>query len=244
MKLSSSGTPPSEAPHRDPGATEQFPGQWPDQVQMPDPSGDLSVGLPGQPVNATPAQPPRRRRSGPRSWIGMLVIAGSVSAGLAQGGSQRLQYLLGVAFGLVLFSITAIALFVRKARSQRNATMSYGDAPEPPAPTYRVWIIGSAAVGAIGVVGIIVCLALLGYASGSQPNYNNPSVVAASIKALTQQRLSDQSGQYYEPGVTVTEVVCAPSGTSTDHCVVTLSNGQIVTTTAVILENGTAYRTQ
>jgi hypothetical protein len=46
------------------------------------------------------------------------------------------------------------------------------------------------------------------------------------------------------PGVTVTSVVCTPSGKSTDQCAITLSNGQTSTTTAVILGNGTGFRTQ
>jgi len=89
-----------------------------------------------------------------------------------------------------------------------------------------------------------VCTLLIVHTSPSQPNYNNPSVVAASIKTQVQQRLSDQSGQYYEPGVIVTSVVCTPSGTSTDHCVTTLSNGASFSATAVILANGAGFRTQ
>ncbi len=116
--------------------------------------------------------------------------------------------------------------------------------PGPPRPRFRVWLIGSTVVGAIGLIGIIVCTVLIMRTSSSQPNYNHPSVVAASLKALVQQRLSDQSGQYFEPGVTVTSVVCTPSGTSTDHCLTTLSNGVTFTNTAVILGNGTGFRTQ
>jgi len=201
-----------------------------------------------------PAQPAKGRRSGTPSWIGVLVLVGGLVNGLAHGGSQRLFYLLGAAVGAVLFSITAMVMFVRRSRSQRAANLSYGHtlsgeqdnlAPAgPPPPASRVWLIGSAALGAIGLIGIIVCTMLIMHPSSSQPNYNNPSVVAASIKTQVQQRLSDQSGQYYEPGVTVTSVVCTPSGTSTDRCVTTLSNGVTFTNTAVILGNGAGFRTQ
>jgi hypothetical protein len=214
---------------------------------------------PDQSAGTTPAQPAKRRRSGTRSWIGVLVLVGGLVNGLAHGGSQRLDYLLGAAVGAVLFSITVTAMFVRRSRSQRAANLGYGRtssggqdnlappgyAPSgPPPPASRAWLIGSAALGAIGLIGIIVCTVLIMHPSSSQPNYNNPSVVAASIKTQVQQRLSDQSGQYFEPGVTVTSVVCTPSGTSTDRCVTTLSNGVTFANTAVILGNGAGFRTQ
>jgi hypothetical protein len=236
---------------------------------LPDPSPD---GLPGQSASATPAQPSKGRRSGTPRWIGLLIVLGGLAVGLSQGGSQRLYYLLGVSLGAVLISIMVIVLIVRRSRSQRAANMNYGHAPSggqenlappgygpgyappgdgrpgyaPPGrpPTYRVWLIASTVLGAIGLVGIIVFAVLIGHTSSSQPDYNSPSVVAASIKTQVQQRLSDKSGQYYEPGVTVTSVVCTPSGNSTDHCVITLSNGVTGTATAVILGNGTGFRTQ
>lgn len=214
---------------------------------------------PGQYASAMPAQPPKKRRSGAPPWIGVLVLAGGLINGLSHGGSQRLDYLLGVSVGAVLFSVTVLVIFVRRSRSQRAASMSYGPTPSegpdsqalpgyappgPPAPRSRVWLVASTMVGAIGLIGIVVCTALLARTSNPQPNYNNPSAVAASIKTQVQHRLSDQSGQYFEPGVTVTSVVCTPSGTSTDQCVTTLSNGVSFTNTAVILGNGSGFRTQ
>jgi hypothetical protein len=242
-------------------------------------SNSTPPSAPGQSVSAMPAQPPKGRRSGTPPWIGVVVLVGGLATGLAHGGSQRLDYLLGVAVGAVLFSITVMVMFVRRSRSQRAANLSYGHTPSggrdnlvppgysppgyaaagdgqhgyglpgyappgPPPPRSRVWLIGSAVVGAIGLIGIVVCTLLIVHTSSSRPNYNNPSVVAASLKTLVQQRLSDQSGQYFEPGVTVTSVVCTPSGTSTDHCLTTLSNGVTFTNTAVILGNGTGFRTQ
>jgi hypothetical protein len=220
-------------------------------------SGSTPPSAPGHSVNAMPVRPPKRRRTGTQPWIGVVVLAGGLATGLAHGGSQRLDYLLGVAVGAVLFSITVMVMVVRRSRSQHAANMSYPNEdgqhgygmpgyapPGPPRPRFRVWLIGSTVVGAIGLIGIIVCTVLIMHTSSSRPNYNNPSVVAASLKALVQQRLSDQSGQYFEPGVTVTSVVCTPSGTSTDHCLTTLSNGVTFTNTAVILGNGTGFRTQ
>jgi hypothetical protein len=220
-------------------------------------SGSTPPSAPGHSVNAMPVRPPKRRRTGTQPWIGVVVLAGGLATGLAHGGSQRLDYLLGVAVGAVLFSITVMVMVVRRSRSQHAANMSYPNEdgqhgygmpgyapPGPPRPRFRVWLIGSTVVGAIGLIGIIVCTVLIMHTSSWQPDYNNPPVVAASLKALVQQRLSDQSGQYFEPGVTVTSVVCTPSGTSTDHCLTTLSNGVTFTNTAVILGNGTGFRTQ
>ena len=81
---------------------------------------------PDQSASAMPAQPAKGRRSGTPSWIGVLVLVGGLVNGLAHGGSQRLFYLLGVAVGAVLFSITVTAMFVRRSRSQRAANLSYG----------------------------------------------------------------------------------------------------------------------
>jgi hypothetical protein len=100
----------------------------------------------------------------------------------------------------------------------------------------RAWLIAS---GVLDVLGIILAIVILTHTSIS--NYNNPSAVAASIKTQVQQRLSDSSGPYYAPGVTVTSVVCTPSGTNTDHCVIKLSTGDVFTKTATISGHGTSY---
>ena len=104
----------------------------------------------------------------------------------------------------------------------------------------RAWLIAATVLDAIG---LILSVALIAQASSSQSNFNNPSVVAASIKAQVQQRLSSPSSQYYQPGVTLSSVVCTSSGTNTDRCVDTFSNGQPATETAVISGNGTSYTT-
>lgn len=101
----------------------------------------------------------------------------------------------------------------------------------------RGWLIAASVLDAIGLVLVIV---LITQALSPQPNFSHPPAVAASIKTQLQQRLD---GQSYEPGVTVTAAVCTPSGSSTDHCVVTLSSGQTFATTATIFDNGKGFRT-
>jgi hypothetical protein len=103
----------------------------------------------------------------------------------------------------------------------------------------RAWLIASSVFDVLGI--ILVVLVIIAHMSG--PNYDNPSVVAASIKTETQQRLSDSSGPDYDPGVTVTSVVCTSSGIDTDHCVIRLSTGQTFTKTATISGYGTGYAT-
>jgi hypothetical protein len=103
----------------------------------------------------------------------------------------------------------------------------------------RNWLIASTV---LDVLGLVLFIAIISQSS-SPSNFNNPSVVAASIKTQIQQRLSDPSGQYYEKGVTVSSVVCTPSGTNTDSCVDKFSNGQTTSETAVITGNGASYTT-
>lgn len=102
----------------------------------------------------------------------------------------------------------------------------------------RAWLIASGVFDVLGIIALVVIIT-----QTSSSNFNNPSVVAASIKTQVQQKLSDSSGPDYDPGVTVTSVVCTPSGTSTDHCVMRLSTGETDTTTATISGNGTGYTT-
>jgi hypothetical protein len=103
----------------------------------------------------------------------------------------------------------------------------------------RAWLVASSVFDVLGI--ILVALVIIAHTSG--PNFDSPSAVAASIKTETQQRLSDSSGPYYDPRVTVTSVVCTSSGINTDRCVVRLSNGQDWTKTATISGYGTGYST-
>jgi hypothetical protein len=105
----------------------------------------------------------------------------------------------------------------------------------------RAWLIASIVLDVIGLVLSVVLV--VAQAASSRSDFNHPTAVAGSIKTQLQQRLSDKSSQYYEPGVTVTSVVCTPTGASTDRCTDTFSNGQTGTETAVISGNGTSYST-
>jgi hypothetical protein len=98
------------------------------------------------------------------------------------------------------------------------------------------------ASGVFDVLGIILLIVV--FTNMSSSNFSNPSAVAASIKTLVQQKISDSSGPDYVPGVTVTSVVCTPSGTDTDHCVIKFSTGDVVTKTATISGHGTSYVTK
>ena len=59
----------------------------------------------------------------------------------------------------------------------------------------RAWLIAS---GVLDVLGIILAIVIFTHTSSS--NYNNPSAVAASLKTLVQQRISDSSGPDYLRG--------------------------------------------
>jgi Interferon-induced transmembrane protein len=102
----------------------------------------------------------------------------------------------------------------------------------------RAWLIASSV---LDVLGLILLAVLVTQTSSS--NFNNPSVVAASIKRQVQQRISDRTGPDYDPGVSVASVTCTSSGTNTDRCVIRLSDGSTVTKTATISGGGTGYST-
>jgi Interferon-induced transmembrane protein len=103
----------------------------------------------------------------------------------------------------------------------------------------RTWSIVATVFDALGIVLLVI---LIG-ASGSASNFNNPAVVAASIKTDLQKRISDPGSQYYVPGLKVTSVTCKSVGTNTDSCVDYFSNGQTASETAVISDNGQSYET-
>jgi hypothetical protein len=105
----------------------------------------------------------------------------------------------------------------------------------------KIWAIVSTVLDALGVIVVIV---LLAQSTSSTSNFNNPAVLAASIKAQLQKRISDPSSTFYSPGLKVTSVVCTPAGTNTDHCVDHFSNGQTASETAVISANGERYLTR
>ncbi len=145
----------------------------------------------------------------------------------------------GVLFNLILGLPTALA--ARRYSSEVPGLWASGDvqAAVKASRKARSWLIASSVLDVLGIILLVVVI----IAQASTSDYNNPSVVAASIKTLVQQRLSDKSGPDYDPGVTVTSVVCARSGTTTDSCVIRLSTGESTTKTATISGNGTSYST-
>jgi hypothetical protein len=167
-------------------------------------------------------------------------------AGYAQPGSMPPTYrawgiaalICGLLFNTILGG--AAAFIARRASDSVPPLWANGDVDAAVAASRkaRAWLIVS---GVFDVLGIILAIVLFTH-KPSAP-YNNPSTVAASIKTVVQQRLSDSTGPYYLPGVTVTSVVCTPSGTDTDHCVVKLSSGDVITKTATISGHGTKWTT-
>jgi hypothetical protein len=145
----------------------------------------------------------------------------------------------GVLFNLILGLPTAIV--GRWYAGEANRLWARGDvqAAASASRKARGWLITSSVLDVLGVILVVVIIVL-----GSSPNFNTPSVVAASIKTQVQQQLSDKSGPAYDPGVTVTSVTCTPSGTNTDQCVIRFSDGTTLTRTATISGNGTSYTTK
>jgi DNA-binding transcriptional regulator LsrR (DeoR family) len=172
----------------------------------------------GQPGYAPPGVPPNTYRG----W----GIAASIG---------------GVLFNLILGF--PAALIARRYSKKVTELWARGDvqAAISASRKARSWLIASIVLDALGLILTIVVFAA---ASTSQGDFSHPSAVAASIKTQLQQRIGNSSSQYYEPGVTVTSVVCTSSGATTDHCVDTFSNGQTSTETAVISRHGASYSTR
>lgn len=146
----------------------------------------------------------------------------------------------GVLFNLIL-GFPAGLIAVNHGRKVRQHWAS-GDQQAALAASRqaRIWAIVSTV---LDVLGIILLVVVVTQTASSKSNFNNPAVVAASIKAQLQKRISDPSSQFYSPGLKVTSVVCTPVGTNTDRCIDHFSNGQTVSETAVISANGNSYLT-
>jgi hypothetical protein len=151
-----------------------------------------------------------------------------------------IAYVCGILFNLILGLPTA--LIARRYSKKVPGLWARGDvqAAISASRKARTWLIASIV---LDVIGLVLSVVVIAQAASSSSKFNQPSAVAASIKTQLQQRLSDRSSQYYQPGVTVTSVVCTSSGTNTDHCVDTFSNGQTGTETAVISDRGASYTT-
>jgi molybdopterin/thiamine biosynthesis adenylyltransferase len=146
----------------------------------------------------------------------------------------------GVLFNLIL-GLPAALVAMNHARKVRPLWES-GNQPAAVIESRkaRTWAIVSTVLDALGVILVIAVIA----AGASASNFNTPSVVAASIKTELQKRISDPGSQYYQPGLKVTSVACKASGTSTDLCLDTFSDGQTLTETVVISSNGQSYVTR
>jgi hypothetical protein len=145
----------------------------------------------------------------------------------------------GVLFSLILGFPAALVALHHAREVRPNWESGNQSAAVSASRKARTWAIVSTV---LDVLGLIVAVALLSGLSSSS-NFNTPSVVASSIKAQIQKRISDPSSQFYEPGLKVTSVVCTATGVHTDHCVDYFSNGQTVSETAVISANGDSYVT-
>jgi Interferon-induced transmembrane protein len=142
----------------------------------------------------------------------------------------------GVLFNTILGLPAAILGF--RFGGEARQLWANGDAPAAikASRKARAWLIASSVLDVLGIILIVVIIT-----QASSSNFNNPSVVAASIKSQVQRQLSDKNGPAYDPGVTVTSVTCTRSGANTDHCVIRFSDGSALTQTATISGDGTSY---
>lgn len=152
-------------------------------------------------------------------------------ASIAVGGGVLFNLILGFPFGLVALRNARKVRPLWDAGDQQGAVSTSRKA--------RTWAILSTVFDVLGIVLAIVIFSLAAVNS----NFNNPSVVAASIKTQLQKRLSDPSSPYYTPGLKVTSVKCTAIGAHTDSCVDYFSNGRSASETAVISADGASYRT-
>ena len=194
----------------------------PDYAEGSLPSG-YGQPWPGPPASGMPGYgtPP----------FGQQPPAHLVWARIAAAGGVLFNLILGLPSGLIAMRHARLVRVHWEAGNQAAAVSESRKA--------RTWSIVATVFDALGVVLLVI---LIG-ASGSASNFNNPAVVAASIKTDLQQRISDPGSQYYVPGLKVTSVVCKSAGTDTDRCVDYFSNGQAASETAVISDNGQRYET-
>lgn len=145
----------------------------------------------------------------------------------------------GVLFNLILGLPSALVAMNYGRKVRQHWESGNQQAALAASRMARIWAIVSTALDGLGVILLIVLVA----AAGSKSNFNNPAVVAASIKVQLQKRISDPSSTFYSPGLKVTSVVCTPIGSNTDRCVDHFSNGQTASEIAVISANGAGYVT-
>jgi hypothetical protein len=144
----------------------------------------------------------------------------------------------GVLFNLIL-GLPAGLVAQRYGRKVRK-TWEAGDWQGATAASRRArtWAIVSTVMDVLGAILVVVVLT-----ASASSNFNNPAVVAASIKSQLQKRISDPSSPFYSPGLKVTSVKCTPIRKDTDSCIDHFSNGQTESEIAVISANGDRYLT-
>jgi hypothetical protein len=152
----------------------------------------------------------------------------------------------GVLFSLILGFPTAMIALQHSRKVGPNWATGNLQAAITASRKARTWVIVSTVLDLLGValIALIALIVSSAHTANSTSNFNNPAVVAASIKTQLQKRISDPSSSFYAAGVTVTSVVCTPAGSNTDHCVDTFSNGQTASETAVISSNGQSFITR
>jgi hypothetical protein len=220
-----------------PGDVAGQPQQDQPQQSLPPVYGQPGYGPAGypQPGYPQPGYPP---------GYGMPAAPGFGSAPFGVPPRTHLAWARIAGFGGVLFNLIIgfpaglVAIrYARQVRPRWEAGDLQGAASS--SRKARKWAIASTVFDVLGVLLLVLIIS----SQATPDNYNNPAVVAASLKTQLQQRISDPSGQYYVAGLKVTSVVCTPAGVNTDHCVDHFSNGQSASETAVISDGGARYET-
>ncbi len=208
---------------------------------FPSPDQDGAAGYDGG--QQSPASPWAYGQPGPEAPGYRAAGFGATPYGSPPPTYKVFAYLAaacGVLVSLILgFPCGLVA--IRHARRVRP----YWESGNQPAAAHEsrkalTWAVVSTALDVLGLLLLLFVIS----SSSSPSNFSTPSVVAASIKTQLQKRISDPSGQYYLPGVTVTSVVCTATSATTDNCVDHLSNGETASEVAVISANGDSYRTR
>ena len=251
----SDGSVPGEWQQQDPAGPPQgwpqqgfeqqgFAQQGPAQQGPAQPPADQGQAWPAGPPGGEPAQPVPPGYGQP----GYAAPGyGAPGYGAGMYGTPPPTYMIwariaavgGVLFNLIL-GLPAGMIAIHHARLVRKQWDSGNQqAAVAASRKARTWAIVSTALDVLGIVLLIVIVA----GSASSSNFNNPAVVAASIKTQLQKRISDPSSQFYRPGLKVTSVVCKKAGSNTDDCVDHFSNGQTASEIALISADGRSYHT-
>jgi Interferon-induced transmembrane protein len=200
---------------------------------MPPPPGEWPGNLPGQQPPFAGQPPPGYGQPGYGTGpYGPPPPTHLIWARIAVVGGVLFNLILGFPAGLVAVN------YARKVRQHWESGQP--EAAFAASRRARIWAIVSTVLDGLGV---ILLIAIVAQTAGPASNFNNPAVVAASIKTQLQKRISDPSSKFYSPGLKVTSVECRAVRTDTDRCTDHFSNGLTVTEIAVISANGESYLT-